>query len=259
MTLLPLVEEYQILHLKNRCESVLMESIGNATSVEELFELLRKSDIYNLIDLRKKCIFFASEKSDEELLEAKTSCKPPVEALTMIYENKMKEIIAGLESENANLKTKLHESKDHNVQKLSEERDVWKKCVVADLTKSKTLCFNKGLKWKELHVVLTPSVAETFSTSVQTQIWDITFVISTSVSRRSEYCDNLHCYFNADNLLIEFKNTSSKKVFCKLNTLCRLTCTQPNGENVLVNGNITFNEFYQSRDIDIKKISEIKK
>lgn len=37
LTLLPIVDEYQVFHLKARCESVLSDNVGNETHATELF------------------------------------------------------------------------------------------------------------------------------------------------------------------------------------------------------------------------------
>ncbi|XP_053387282.1 BTB and MATH domain-containing protein 38-like [Mercenaria mercenaria] len=69
LKILPLVEEYQVMHVKARCEKAMLESVDELSSppAETLCQLLKEACLYNLKDLRDRCVKLASKKSQEEL------------------------------------------------------------------------------------------------------------------------------------------------------------------------------------------------
>ncbi|XP_053387283.1 BTB and MATH domain-containing protein 38-like [Mercenaria mercenaria] len=132
LKVLPLLEEYQVLQHKPRCETILLESVSAETGVAELIHLLQEACMYDLQKLREKCLSLSSEKPDEELGELLDKCSLPAEAAKEILQKvnkKLREVIASLKTsiEDVSEKTKenIEQLKTTNVE-LMEELDIMK-------------------------------------------------------------------------------------------------------------------------------------
>lgn len=86
LSILPLVEEYQVLHLKPRCEQALISSIDDHTSAAELFKLLQQAYTYELTNLRQKCVEHASKKTRVEIEDARKQEQPHAEDMVKILD-----------------------------------------------------------------------------------------------------------------------------------------------------------------------------
>ncbi|XP_045183938.2 uncharacterized protein LOC123542265 [Mercenaria mercenaria] len=273
LRLLPLVDEYQVLHLKSRCEHVLVENVNDETSVEELYQRLNEVDMYKLNDLPEKCITLALRKPHDVLIDAKRTCRPPSEDLVEIFEKvtfKMTEIQKQIELKNeelsreieilrddAELGKQVKESDASNI-KLSEEYDVSMAYITAEIKKSKEVAFEENVKWKETHVVLMAPVAKQYSTSIEKEIWDVPIQISTSVRTETEYSRRIGCYIETCNWFhIKIKHSGKGHISCKVNARCDLVNRQPVGENISVSKKSYFNEGMREQCIDVKRINDI--
>ncbi|XP_053387644.1 uncharacterized protein LOC128551165 [Mercenaria mercenaria] len=224
---LPLIEEYQVLQHKPRCEVSLLESVSEDTVVEELFRLLQVAYLYDLKVLRKRCIDLASCRSQEEVDEATRQFQPPAEALNRILANMiitMKGRITDLETKIKKIST---ESKN-NIAKLrktnaelTEELELLKQYLSADVRNIKDLKLDGDCNWKEMQEVLLINTGEKcLKSEKEVDIWDVPLVISTSTSQKN----------NREWITIQIKN-KGKKIICRLKVRVVIVNRQPQGLN----------------------------
>ncbi|XP_060567059.1 BTB and MATH domain-containing protein 38-like [Ruditapes philippinarum] len=85
--ILPLLEEYQVLQLKPRCEVVILETVSEETSTNDLLQLLKEACLYDLKALRARCIFLISSRPCDALDENYCKSFPSASALNEIFLN----------------------------------------------------------------------------------------------------------------------------------------------------------------------------
>ncbi|XP_045185100.2 uncharacterized protein LOC123543103 [Mercenaria mercenaria] len=224
---LPLIEEYQVLQLKPRCEAALLESISEDTAVEELFRLLQISSLYDLKVLRERCIDLASCRSQKEVDEATRQVQPPAEALNKILANMivtMKERIIDLETTIEKIsgenKKDIAKLKKTNAE-LAEEMELLTQYLSADVRNIKDLKLDGDCNWKEMQVVLLINSSDNcIKSEKEVDVWDVPLTISASNSQKG----------NREWIRIQIKNNGNK-IICGFKGRIMIVNRQPRGLN----------------------------
>lgn len=187
LQILPLVEEYQALQLKPRCEEALLEYISETTSAEELLMILKVAALYNMSTIINKCTLFASEMPKTDLEEAEKNNPVPSEYMLDIYqrstarlENMVKELM-----ENASgLEEKIEE-----ITKINAQLEKWKSSLLAYINKptSKSLILSNKFDWSGKTFVLDVDVSEIRANPLQKHFvpWDCGFNVVITVGFQS--------------------------------------------------------------------------
>ncbi|XP_045183825.2 uncharacterized protein LOC123542190 [Mercenaria mercenaria] len=227
VTILPLIEEYQVVQLKPRCEAVLAESVNAETSVDDLFRLLREASMYDLKELREKCVSFASMKPHKELDEAAEKCALPSDAAKEIYEkvNKnLRETISNLEILVEEISAESKESneklKTTNAE-LTEELALMKQYLSAEVKNTKELKLDCDCYWQQKQFVLFIDMGSTcINAEKNVVLWDIPLTVLPFIKQKS----------GTEWLGIEIKNNGIK-ILCSVKAHAILVSRQPKGLN----------------------------
>lgn len=244
--ILPLTEEYQVSKLKGRCEKALIESIDSTTSALELLQILQQSSLYELKDLRKKCVELVSEKSTGELDEAKQEYELPAEALVEILGKDIEKLkVKNMELEELNEKQRKYIEELGNEKATTQETlEVIQQYFANEckVSLAKDIDPFRGHNWRSEQVVLIVNLKNKGVAAVKEVIlWDIPLEVAASVD------DNL-------NIRIENKGMT---VSCNFAINAILVCRQSTGKNVRVSFSGSFYSRYQYIEKQFKKVSEI--
>ena len=79
MGIIPLVDEYQMLHLLPRCDAVLADSIRSTSSIDYIYTNIKLSSLYNLKETQKRCVEIASEQTLADIMANKEKYEIPSE------------------------------------------------------------------------------------------------------------------------------------------------------------------------------------
>jgi hypothetical protein len=228
VTILPLIEEYQVLQLKPRCEQAIIENIGDEIQIEKIFDLLHIACLYNLVDLRKRCVKITCTKSEKEIYEAFENCQPPAEAAKEILEqlnkklmetvNKQKLLIDDISREaSENTKTLKAENTEQERQLV-----ILKQYLSGDVKTNKTITFGNECQWRECTAIFdVDTEKENIRTESQVTVWNIPLVLVVSEKSTAK---------NESYLRIEITCTY-KKVVCSFKGRVVVVNRQPKGEN----------------------------
>ncbi|XP_053387422.1 uncharacterized protein LOC128551088 [Mercenaria mercenaria] len=235
LKVLPLLEEYQVLQHKPRCEAVLLESVNTETDIEELCHLLQETCLYNLDKLHQKCVSLASEKSQEELDETLEKFVLPAKAAKEIFEKinkKLREQITNLEVLLEEVSEEAKKSKEKmklTNAELMKELALMKQYLSADVKKTKELKLDGELNWQGKMFVLFIDMDKTPIQSKQKiVVWDIPLTVSISISKRS----------GDEWLKIEIINDGIE-ILCSFKMHLAFVNRQPNGQNQVLYFNET--------------------
>ncbi|XP_045185719.2 uncharacterized protein LOC123543714 [Mercenaria mercenaria] len=89
---LPLAEEYQVAHLKSKCELFLTSKLRDESDADEVYDMLQIALTYNMDELHKKCVTEASKKSIEELNKALKRTDAPLKTICMIQDKMIRRL-----------------------------------------------------------------------------------------------------------------------------------------------------------------------
>lgn len=154
LSILPLVEEYQVLHLKPRCEQALISSIDDHTSAAELFKLLQQAHTYELTNLRQKCVEHASKKTRVEIEDARKQEQPHAEDMVKILdqvsarlESKIYQLEAPVEVSRAAVAWSADVSPVDMLDIPVVDLDLVAQCLGTQVKLSELLALGKCLQW----------------------------------------------------------------------------------------------------------------
>ncbi|XP_060575783.1 uncharacterized protein LOC132733201 [Ruditapes philippinarum] len=259
VTILPLIEEYQVVKLKPRCEQAIIENIGDEIQVEKIFGLLHTACLYNLVDLRKLCVKITCTKSEKEIDEAFQNCQPPAEAAKEILEqlnkklretvNKQKLLIDDISREATENTATLKAANTEQERQLV----ILKQYLSADVKTNKTITLGYESQWRECIAIFDVDMgSERVRTERQVTVWNVPLVVV--VSEKSTAKNKFY-------LGIEIR-CINKEVVCSFKGRVVVVNRQPMGENhtVLISGSFSNCSIFSSLTCsqEIMKMSRIK-
>ncbi|XP_060578424.1 uncharacterized protein LOC132735486 [Ruditapes philippinarum] len=216
--ILPLLEEYQNLQLKPRCEVVILETVTEETSTNDLLQLLNEACLYDLKALRARCIFLISSRPCDALDENYCKSFPSASALNEIFVNVY-----------TSMKKKLVE-----LEEVAEENALFKQYISSEIRNGKKdLKLDPAQKWDDKTIVIIDVIPEGTKESkgVYTNIW----VVPLKINIQN----------NGGRLYIKVENISENTIICDISVLCIQVNRQPRGKNNVVVQSGSFNSFLQ--------------
>jgi hypothetical protein len=222
--ILPLLEEYLVFQHKSRCELVLLETITEETSTDELLQLLKEACLYDLKALRARCIFLISSRPCDALDESYCESFPSASALNEIFVNV-----------NATMKNKLAE-----FEQVAEEHILFKQYISSEIrARKKDLKLDPEKKWDDKTIVIIDAIPmnREESKGVNITIWEVPLKIS--IMR-----GNSKLNFKVENVS---KNTTD----CDISVLCILVNRQPSGQNHVIVNSGSFRPSFQYHSFEI--------
>ena len=230
MTILPLLEEYQVLQHKPKCEAVLVESVTEETTTDELWQILKHACMYELKTLRARCISLISSRPCDVLDANFIKALPSASELSEVLLNVT-----------ASMKNKLAE-----LEQVTEENELLKKYISTELLVAKNIkdvnCDN-GKKWDNKLIILIDVIPTVNNESEGKQfvIWGVPFKI---------YLKNAH-----NRLYCAIQSIGQMDAICDMNGHCILVNRQRNGCNHMVNFKINFVNHNQIKEFEISGLS----
>ncbi|XP_060567050.1 TD and POZ domain-containing protein 3-like [Ruditapes philippinarum] len=163
--ILPLLEEYQVLQLKPRCEVVILETVTEETSTDDLFQLLNEACLYDLKALRARCIFLISSRPCDVLDENYCKSFPSASALNEIFLHV-----------NTSMKNKIAE-----LEQVEEKCELLMQYVSSTLRGTTDLKLDPEKKWDDKIIVLFEAICpdNNESEGVEIEIWEVPLTIYT--------------------------------------------------------------------------------
>ena len=227
MTILPLLEEYQVLQHKPKCEAVLVESVTEETTTDELWQILKHACMYELKTLRARCISLISSRPCDVLDDNFIKAFPSACALSEVLLNA-----------NASMQNKLAE-----LEQVTVENELLKKYISSGLLAKKDVNCDPGKKWDNKIITLIDVVptVNNISEGKQFVIWGVPFKI---------YLKNAH-----NRLYCAIQSIGQMDAICDMNGHCILVNRQPNGCGHMVNFEINFVNRNQRNGFIISKLS----
>ncbi|XP_060587097.1 uncharacterized protein LOC132742645 [Ruditapes philippinarum] len=225
--ILPLLEEYQVFQHKSRCELVLLETVTEETTTDELLQLLKEACLYDLKALRARCIFLISSRPCDALDESYCESFPSASALNEIFVNV-----------NTTMKKKIEE-----FEQVAEEHLLFKQYMSSEIRKrKKDLNLDPEKKWDDKTIVLIDAIPKNREESkgVDISIWEVPLKIS--IVR-----ENSKLYLKVEKIC---KNTTDFDI----NVICILVNRQPSGQNHVSVDSGSFGSSVQYRSFSIIEI-----
>ena len=256
---LPLVEEYQVLHLKRICEDKLLENVSDETPVDELFRILQLAYLYSLDDLRQQCVEIASKKTEADVDEAFEKCTPPAEVSLEIFKQmnaKLRETVLEqkqLIDDMSRQATENNETLKATIIDQEGQLDILKQYLSADVKKNEVISLGKDSYWRDTTIILDVDIkAKDIKSEREIIIWNIPLVLC--VSQQSSG--------NVSNLNMEIRN-KDQKIKSKLKGRVIVVNRQPQGGNEIIffdgtfsTGNIWYNRMSKNL-MTISKVTDI--
>ncbi|XP_053387836.1 uncharacterized protein LOC128551214 [Mercenaria mercenaria] len=241
LRILPLVEEYQVLHLKPRCEKVLLDGIGENTKIEELFLVLKETCLYDLNDVREKCITHAVTKTKEDIDNAFKKHQIPADILIDILGRKVQD----LEASNKELEVKSEDQTCQFLQRVTDmrieiktQREYIEKCM--NITED--LGLDEGLNWRKSEIILKVSFSETinallnymskYNTGRNVFLWNMPFTVSFRYLDRGEFVEQEHV--RNEWLFIRIHHKGSRRIYSEIRLRCTLLNSRNKTENEVI-------------------------
>ncbi|XP_060567042.1 uncharacterized protein LOC132725872 [Ruditapes philippinarum] len=222
--ILPLLEEYQVLQLKPRCELVLLETVTEQTTTNELLQLLKEACLYDLKALRARCIVLISSKPCDALDENYCKSFPSANALNEIFVNV-----------NTSMKKRLAE-----LEQVAEENVLFKQYISSEIrNRKKDLKLDPEKRWDDKTIVIIDVIPgdREESEGVDINIWEVPLKINIMNKNSSLY--------------LKVENISKNRAICGLSVLCILVNRQPSGKNHMIVYNGSFPLYAQNRSFEI--------
>ncbi|XP_053386797.1 uncharacterized protein LOC123542437 [Mercenaria mercenaria] len=246
--LLPLIEEYQVLQLKTKCEDALLKNDIDECTVEELFQYLRLSSLYDLKELREKCIFLAADVSEAELDEASEKFPLPPEVMKEIFEviNKRLRDDVTYYSDSYHDECNTSDRLKRKNEELEQDQAILQQYLSAEIRRKKEIKLDSDYNWQGKHVVLEVDMESDSRPKTEVTIWDIPFTVQAYID--TDYRSG------EDRLKIDLKNMGSK-IVCAVRVRIILVNRQPKGQNITLSfeGNFSSSPVFKQRMIMFTK------
>ncbi|XP_060567031.1 uncharacterized protein LOC132725863 [Ruditapes philippinarum] len=209
--ILPLLEEYQVLQLKPRCEVVILETVTEETSTDDLLQLLKEACLYDLKALRARCIFLISSRPCDALDENYCKSFPSASALNEIFVHV-----------NTSMKRKLAELEED-----TKENELLKQYISSEIRTNKNFRCDPKKHWEQKTVVLTDQGLgdNCENEGIELNMWGVPLKVKTSESFGAQV--------HGMALFVDVKNVGPNKITCDVNLHSILVNRQPNGNNLV--------------------------
>ncbi|XP_045183939.1 uncharacterized protein LOC123542268 [Mercenaria mercenaria] len=184
--ILPLIEEYQVLQLKAACGKAITESVSYETPTDLLYQTLKDACLYDLKDVRKKCVRLASRKPNTETDASLRQYPLPHEVMNEILQLKIADLetLANeLKSTKSELQKRITNLEEHETSMTSDLKTL-NEYIAKDLKEVEELRLDPELKWKEAEILIKLDPNNDCRSCREIVVWDVKLSITADCRSR---------------------------------------------------------------------------